>query len=402
MATAGAAVALVIVALAGRSVQGAAPGGVWGVVPSPNRSLTANSLHGVFSLDSGTAWAVGNWLDDSTGVQRTLTMRWDGTAWQAVDSPSSKLAHNTLLAVDGTAPAQLWAVGYAAGAVDDPSVGTLLVLRGDGASWSLVPVAPPGMASALTAVHMVSDTDGWAVGSYRPLVPDAPQGLIMHWNGSTWQQVATPDIGQPGYRLTGVTGLSSDDAWAVGTAKATDGTERPVVLHWDGQSWHQVNTPDLGTAGAALFGVAAGPAGDVWAVGRQHVPGGTGTETHGLALHWTGRGWQVVPGLDAPGFEPRAVAALANGVWVAGYAEFGNADVSFVASFDGTRFVSDILPLPSVSVSNQNVTGTALSGIAGTPTTGALWAVGWLSGPPCNPCEGRETRLLARGPQISG
>jgi hypothetical protein len=402
--TAVAAVALLGVTLAGRAVQGAGPvpGSVWGAVPGPNRSLSANSLHAVASLDANTAWAVGNWMDDTTGVLRTLTMRWDGTAWQAVESPNTTSAHNTLLGVDGSSPAQLWAVGYSAGVVDDPGAGTLLLLKGDGASWSVVPVTPPGAFSALAAVHMVTEKDGWAVGSYQATPSDPSRGLIMHWNGTAWQQVAAPDLGVPAYRLTAVSGSGSSDAWAVGTAKAVDGTEQPVVLHWTGLSWTRVATPDLGTAGAALFGVAAGSPGEAWVVGRQRVPGTTGAsaDTHGLALHWTGRAWQVVPGLDAPGYEPRSVTALGTGVWVAGYAEFSSGDVSFVASFDGTKFVADILPIPLPSFSNQNVTGTALSAIAGTPTTGALWAVGWLSGPPCNPCQGRATRLLARGPNV--
>jgi hypothetical protein len=60
--------------------------------------------------------------------------------------------------------------------------------------------------------------------------------LVLHWNGTSWAQVASPQLGHFGSSLFGVSPLSPGDAWAVGVViNANNFTT--LVLHWNGTSW---------------------------------------------------------------------------------------------------------------------------------------------------------------------
>jgi hypothetical protein len=73
---------------------------------------------------------------------------------------------------------------------------------------------------------------------------------------------------------------AADDVWAVGG----DGFDRPPVLcHYDGVAWSNVELPALSIDAKALFKVFGAAADDVWAVGDQ-----------GLLLHWDGEAWSQV------------------------------------------------------------------------------------------------------------
>ena len=65
----------------------------------------------------GTAWAVG--YSDSSGVISALILRWNGTAWTTVPSPSPTGSYLSSVAVSlaGTA----WAVGYTGGSTSAPT-----------------------------------------------------------------------------------------------------------------------------------------------------------------------------------------------------------------------------------------------------------------------------------------
>jgi len=103
----------------------------------------------------------------------------------------------------------------------------------------------------LFGVRGTSSTDTWAVGV--SVIGGVDQTLAMHWNGTKWTRVTTPDPGgDPGgpavsNDLIGVAGISASDTWAVGSS----GTET-LILHWDGSAWTRVPSPAPGT-NAQLF-----------------------------------------------------------------------------------------------------------------------------------------------------
>jgi hypothetical protein len=87
-------------------------GASWSIVPSPNREGGGAELFGVTALGADDVWAVGESRSFASGVQHSLTMRWDGSAWTIAPSPNgvltttplaaASLPGGTVLAVGGT------------------------------------------------------------------------------------------------------------------------------------------------------------------------------------------------------------------------------------------------------------------------------------------------------------
>jgi hypothetical protein len=135
-------------------------GSAWSVVPSPSVSAQ-NHLLGVKTLSAGNAWAVGSHNVPGSWAFSTLTMRWNGQAWSVVPSPDTASFENHLLAIDGVAPDDLWAVGHTRNG--DYSVSSPLALHWDGSAWSVVPTPTPNDGT-LEGVVALASNDVWAVG----------------------------------------------------------------------------------------------------------------------------------------------------------------------------------------------------------------------------------------------
>src|SRR5918999_997234 len=133
-----------LVALASLVLTGTATAGVvgllaWDVVPSPNSGTEANELLGVEAISSNEVWAVGR-----RGT-RTLTQRWNGSTFSIVRSPNVQDRANVLEDVDGTGSMDVWAVGYESSIT---FVGSrTLILRWNGSRWRRVASPSPGGAT---------------------------------------------------------------------------------------------------------------------------------------------------------------------------------------------------------------------------------------------------------------
>src|SRR5207302_262184 len=139
-----------------------------------------------------------------------------------------------------------------------------LALHWNGSSWSQIPSPNPQGSDQFVAVAAVATNDVWAVG---------PNGLIEHWNGSTWSVV--PGAGGP---LYGGAAIAANDAWAVGNCDVCGEVYHVASMHWNGSIWTEVPITDRHTgAFSTLYGVAAVTSNDVWAVGYDTV--GTGSRT---------------------------------------------------------------------------------------------------------------------------
>ena len=244
-------------------------------------------LNGVSALSASDAWAVGTRSGGSDPPQ-TVVLHWNGSSWTRVASPSPDPGGDSLSGVSALSPSDAWAVGLA----DVFGKNKPLVLHWNGTAWTQVPSPNPGIGhSALSGVDALSPSDAWAVGSY-----DTGRGtrissknLVLHWNGGSWTQVASPSPGPAPTDdfLGGVSALSPSDAWAVGLSLTRTNDSRTVVLHWNGASWTQVASPSpAGQGGSELLGVSARSAGDAWAVGLV-VRHNLST----LVLHWNGARW---------------------------------------------------------------------------------------------------------------
>ena len=253
-------------------------GSQWTVVPSPSPGSNFLDLNGVVSLSANDAWAVG--VYDVSGNWRTLTMHWDGTAWTVQQSPSPDPTLNRL---DGVAAAgsSIWAVGWAG------SSGSLAIRR-QGSAWQRAATTNEGTGeNTLNGISARTQNDIWAVGHAQN------QSLTLHYNGSAWSVVPSPNL-EFGVRLEDVVALAANDAWAVGWSGSSGSLDDVnVAMHWDGTHWTIVPTPQPGgTEIDRLLAVDARASNDVWAVGI-YSPNPV-VEDHSLILHWDGTSWSVV------------------------------------------------------------------------------------------------------------
>jgi hypothetical protein len=268
-------------------------GSTWSIVQSPNpRNDTNTQLHAVSAVSGNDVWAVGA-SDNGSLPGRSLIQHWDGTHWNIVTSPSPDTQFNELRGVAALTANNVWAVGYRGGSKSETPIETF-VLHWDGVSWQQV--ASPnvnGGANQLFGITAISAGDIWAVGS----VAGAP--LALHWNGSTWNIVpVNVGSGLSTEKLTAVSGSASNDMWAVGDGKGIFTNQTfATILHWDGTRWTEKvcravssSNPPAGYEGGGpdsyFTSIAAAGGNDVWAVGVL----GSGP----MILHWDGRAWTTI------------------------------------------------------------------------------------------------------------
>lgn len=239
-------------------------GATWAVVPSPSPGAE-NYLRGVVAVSANDVWAVGYYSTYSIGSgSRTLTLHWDGITWSVVPSPNVGTGDNFLYGVAAVSTNDVWVVGNYIGNAE-----RTLTMHWDGTSWSIIsspnPIPEPGVGTFhLHGIAAVSANDIWAVGDYS-ICFSGSRPLILHWNGAAWNVVPGPQNGT----LSGITVVSPNNIWAVGQSLVSDGNiirSQALILRWDGMDWSTVPSPDLGTSDF-LYGVTAISADDVWAVG---------------------------------------------------------------------------------------------------------------------------------------
>ncbi len=238
---------------------------------SPNVGTSFNELTAVTAIAANDVWAVGVFRDNNL-ILRTLIEHWDGTSWSIVPSPNVALLNMFLNGVAAVSSTDVWAVGQ----VFD--TGATLTLHWDGTSWSIVPSPNgPANASVLSGVSAIATNDVWAVGT------DGGSTLTEHWNGTSWTVVASPSPVPPqrgNNALFSVTANSGTDIWAVGYSVlfSPPAPQRTLTLHWDGTSWTLMPSPNVGSFDNFLAGVTSA-FGTLWAVGRERANSGSPNRT---------------------------------------------------------------------------------------------------------------------------
>lgn len=286
-------------------------GTAWTQVAAPTGSAGLNAVVAPAATD---VWGF--------GTSRTA-VHWDGTSWHRVSLPLPKgSAFGEFVAAAALSPADIWAVG-------DVSTHALID-HWNGRRWKYVP-GPPNNRYSLTGVAALSAKDVWAVGETGVTTPTGggERTVTIHWNGKAWKRVPSPNpttrmTSSPNFNdtLAAVAGSSAHNVWAVGQYWVVkNGTRGPrsLVLHWNGSRWKQVPTPDPLTRGHAsyLSGMAAPSATGVWAVGTVNRHGAG----HALAEFWNGAHWRIVSTTGPP---LSGVSALgAADAWAAGGRDVG-------------------------------------------------------------------------------
>ena len=107
--------------------------------------------------------------------------------------------------------------------------------------------------------------------------------IVAHWVGF-WSTDIAPNVGTGNNYLRGVGGVSTSDAWGVGQYYSGT-TPLTLIVHYNGTSWSAVSSPNpVGATSSELLGVSAASSTDVWAVGDYN----NGTTNRTLIEHWDG------------------------------------------------------------------------------------------------------------------
>ena len=354
-------------AVAWVTFAGAAPAySAWSLVPSPSPGGSAPQLLAVSTESASDAWGVGVTFSTSTRSYKTVTEHWNGNAWAVTASPSPML-NQQLNGVAAISPSDAWAVGFMNNS--QWASNRTLIVHWDGTSWTRVPSPNPTSGEdELWGVWASSASDVWAVGTYSTANGGA-NTFATHFNGSSWTVVPTPNAA-PYNNLHRVFGSSSTDVWAVGTAYI-GGEPAPVTLHWNGSSWKLVPSPDLGES--YIRGGWASAATDAWIVGEWDGPAPNYTP-HQLVYHWNGSSWKSVLSPSNAAYELYGVTARSpSDAWIAGVNSGSSNRRTLIEHWDGTSWTL-------VSSPNMNSTSSSdLYAIAMLPT-GPAWAVGDWSG----------------------
>src|SRR5439155_2648324 len=181
-----------------------------------------------------------------------------------------------------------------------------------------------------------------------------------------WSIVPSPNVAGESNALTGVTVVSATDVWAVGT-RVSATSARGLAEHWDGSSWSIVPTPQPPQPGG-LNAVDAVGADDVWAVGSYSADDGG---PHPLVEHWDGAIWSLVPAPDGGTTSndlTGVVALSADDVWAVGFTSSEGPNQTLIEHWNGAAWSE--VPSP-----DQGTGENFLWAVAATSPTD-VWAAG--------------------------
>jgi hypothetical protein len=262
----------------------------WRLVPSPE--------FGAIAAFRRAAWLVGKHKG------RAFSARWNGRAWRVIATPGGRSSYLASVAI--VSARDVWAVGQGA-------VGPL-ALRWNGKAWTRA--AGPDFGSTAgfyQSVARIPGTSGvWIFGQNG----DTGAELAGRWSGSAWETYTLP-MGGNGSAMTN-TSLAADSAasaWIGISARENNGKYEPWLIHWDGSSWSQLSTPNPGGNGE-VSGVSAGSRSNAWAVGSSIL---ARNKVQPFLLHWDGTRWSTVALARHAGFPGSVSAVPGTGqIWTAG------------------------------------------------------------------------------------
>jgi hypothetical protein len=298
----------------------------WTASQPPSTGVNFTSFYGG-TASQGWAWAVGERLN-SRYQDRALIDVWNGHRWSIADTPQPGSRRDMLFAASALSPSDVWVVGDQEGA--GGRFGTLAE-HWDGTRWSVLPTPDPGTAgNHLYAVDAVSPDDVWAAG--QQLGARAPDnGLVEHWNGSTWSVVQLP-AARSASELLDAVAVAHGQVWVAGEADSPATGGRPLIEEFRHGAWQVASLPaSAGSNWTDLYGLAVTPDGTVWAVGT-YLDKPRGDNNNALILRGRGTSWTVDRGPD-PGSGGNilgGVAVIGGQVWAAGIYDNGGSELPLI------------------------------------------------------------------------
>jgi hypothetical protein len=305
-----------------RSMTTRAPsGGGWTVQRTQLLGTNDNSLGAVAGSSPRDVWAVGNFLPDAKNSNQDATLtfaeHYNGVTWSVVRTPNLGPNFASFYGVAASG-GRAWAVGMRLNADYQDRA---LIEEWNGSGWTIAHNPQPGsVRDMLFAASAASPSDVWAVGD-REGGNGRFETLAEHWNGHRWSVVRTPDPGSTGNHLYAVDAVARDNVWAVGQRLGTQAPDQPLVEHWNGHRWSVVSTPVSTSASVMLEGVAVS-GGQVWVDGEADSPdAGRPIIEHLQNGHWSvadlsgvGSIWTMLYGIAVTGDTVFATGTFVNPV----------------------------------------------------------------------------------------
>jgi hypothetical protein len=276
--------------------------GEWVGWPTDSPGSVSNILYDTAFTGPGGGLAVGSW---NSGVgPRPLVLGWSGSEWSGLELPdTSGLGTNPQVGGVGLAGGDLWVVGYVT--TGYPTNNMPLVMRRQGGQWDRV--ATPALRPQNTYpfadrggfaydIAGIAENDMWVVGVAAGYgdASATSVGLALHFDGSSWEDIEVPLVGNRHHELNDVSASAPDNVWAVGDWRSISQNFKALVVRWDGSQWLHVPNPGEGDAGGDAECVVALAPDDVWVSGSFN----SGADH---LIHWNGSSWDVVDaGLPGP------------------------------------------------------------------------------------------------------
>ena len=239
-------------------------GNQWTKFTAPPSAASAY-LESVWGGATNDVWASGG---NSGGV----LIHWDGSAWS--DTIASNTSEN-LYGISGSATNDVW-IGTSGGNL----------MHWNGSAWSKFTTPNSSIGNdGIMGTFAISTSNAWA----------AQQNELVQWGGTSWANKQA--LGAGNGTLWSVHGVSASDIWA-GTA----GNQGGHLLHFDGSTWTDVAT----VASMSQYGINnlfARTSSDVWAAASS------------VLMHYNGSSWQVAASIKAGQNITAVWASSASDVW---------------------------------------------------------------------------------------
>ena len=266
-----------------------AAGSGWSIEPTPVPAGARAAVLSAVSCPSRTACTAVGYATGRAGAGVTLAEQWSGSRWRVTRTAVLPGARAGLLfGVSCVSATACTAVGSATSRSGRTRP---LAERWDGRTWSVQPApAPSGAVSYLSGVSCSSARVCLAVGYAGNRAGTEGVPVAERWDGHRWttQRTARATGARAGF-LSGVSCTGPRACTAVGFANDADGTQAPLVEHWNGGRWRLAPMAQLpGQLATQLAGVACAGERSCTAVG--FFTNVTGIDVM-LAEHWNGARW---------------------------------------------------------------------------------------------------------------
>jgi hypothetical protein len=205
-------------------------------------------------------------------------------SWVQIPTPDPSTTRNLLRGISGTSSSDVWAVGHYN---PTPSEQKNLVIHWDGSGWQqLFPADPDPANNDLWDVAAITTDDVWIAGTHGSAV----QPQLIHWDGSGFSPADLPPLANTSF-LWSLHALSTNAIWAVGGRTQELGSTCYSLLY-DGSDWDEISVPAVGALRNRFVAVHGTSSNNVWAVGSW---GNSLGDFRFLAMRWNGSAWMNIP-----------------------------------------------------------------------------------------------------------